>query len=440
MYQDSMIQMIHSYAVKLDQPLCAELLGLHQSFSKLPRFLKYKMDRFLHKNHKLPVIIEWKEGNQDEINRFSQRLSEQGSGRVRNHFERIGFCSAEITPSGLKELLPLSRQIHRIYLNRKVHVTLNSALQSANARKIVRSGLRLTGKGVTIAIIDTGIYPHPDLEGRIAGFTDFIGGQSEPYDDHGHGTHCAGDAAGSGKQSDGKYAGPAPESRIYGIKVLDKHGNGTIETILQGLEWCIRHNEICPEDPIDIISLSIGTLPEIYPSEIDDPVVKSVNAAWEAGITVCVSAGNEGPAAGTITSPGISSRVITVGALDDKQTPHNREDDEAALFSGRGPTPYGISKPDLLVPGARIVSLRAPRSYLDRTQKWNRVGDDYFELSGTSMATPICAGIAALIKQSQPGITPDGIKQRLLEGTDLWQGRDPNIYGAGYINAERSVP
>jgi serine protease AprX len=97
-------------------------------------------------------------------------------------------------------------------------------------------------------------------------------------------------------------------------------------------------------------------------------------------------------------------------------------------------------KPDILSPGVDIISLRSPNSYLDKFQKGNRVGSDYFSLSGTSMATPICAGIAALILQNNPNATPQEVKDLLKSGTDLWTERDPNIYGAGYINAENSVP
>lgn len=149
--------------------------------------------------------------------------------------------------------------------------------------------------------------------------------------------------------------------------------------------------------------------------------------------------GNSGPDAQTIASPGVSKKIITVGALDDRDTV-SREDDDVASYSSRGPTIYGQVKPDLLVPGTNITSLRSPGSFLDKAQKTNRVGTKYMTLSGTSMATPICAGIAALILQQAPGTEPDEVKQPLMDGTDLWKDRDPNVYGAGYINAEQSVP
>ncbi|MED4567143.1 S8 family serine peptidase, partial [Bacillus atrophaeus] len=118
----------------------------------------------------------------------------------------------------------------------------------------------------------------------------------------------------------------------------------------------------------------------------------------------------------------------------------SREDDIVASFSSRGPTVYGKEKPDILAPGVNIVSLRSPRSYIDKLQKSSRVGTQYFTMSGTSMATPICAGIAALILEHNPELTPDEVKELLKNGADKWSDNDPNIYGAGAVNAENSVP
>jgi serine protease AprX len=217
-------------------------------------------------------------------------------------------------------------------------------------------------------------------------------------------------------------------------------GSGSLETVMQGVDWCIQYNRNNPTNKIDIISMSLGSTAQTYANENEDPMVRIVEEAWSAGIAVCVAAGNEGPESTTIASPGISDQVITVGALDDKNTSETRNDDEVASFSSRGPTIYGVTKPDILAPGVNIVSLRSPNSYLDKLQKSNRVGDDYFVLSGTSMATPICAGIVALFKQQNPDIQPQEIKDLLKRGTNLWGDRDPNIYGAGYINADNSIP
>lgn len=344
------------------------------------------------------------------------------------------------TPNSLEEILKNCPSVKRVHLNREVRALLNIAVESAKAKNVVRNNQVLTGKGVKIAVIDTGIYPHQDLSGRITDFVDFINGRTDPYDDNGHGTHCAGDAAGDGTASAQKYRGPAPEADLVGVKVLNNVGSGSLETVMQGVDWCIQYNEDHPTKKIDIISMSLGSSPQTYDAENKDPMVQIVEEAWVAGIVVCVAAGNEGPDRNTIASPGISDQVITVGALDDRNTPETRTDDRIASFSSRGPTIYGEVKPDIVAPGVNIISLRSPNSYLDKLQKSNRVEGDYFTLSGTSMATPICAGVVALMKQQRPSLQPQEIKNMLKQGADLWRENDPNVYGAGYINAERSVP
>lgn len=160
--------------------------------------------------------------------------------------------------------------------------------------------------------------------------------------------------------------------------------------------------------------------------------------AWDQGIVVCVATGNSGPNSQTIASPAVSQKVITVGAFDDRNTPESN-DDIVAPFSSRGPTVYGETKPDILAPGVNIVSLRSPRSFLDKLDKSSRVDDDYTTLSGTSMATPICAGICALLLEHSPALTPDEVKTLLKENTSKWPGDDPMIYGAGAIDAEKAI-
>ncbi|OLS41055.1 S8 family peptidase [Bacillus sp. MRMR6] len=441
MFGYSMVQMVRAHADKLDKPVREEILNLYKPFKWTPCFLHNMFQRFLKFQKKLSVIIEFENGcyeaGCDEVKKV---MSNHFFNKVKRDFPRVSCCSAEVTPNGLEEMLTNCSHIRKIHSNREVHALLDTAVPSANAQNVTRNRTALTGKGVTVAVIDTGIYPHEDLSGRIVGFRDFINNRPDPYDDNGHGTHCAGDVAGNGAASEGRYMGPAPEANVIGVKVLNKMGSGSLETVMDGVEWCIQNNESNQENRIDIISMSLGSSAQSYGTENNDPMVKIVEEAWAAGIVVCVAAGNEGPESGTIASPGISDRVITVGALDDRNTPETRSDDDVAGFSSRGPTIYNVQKPDILAPGVNIISLRSPNSYLDKLQKSSRVENNYFVLSGTSMATPICAGIVALMKQQNPNQTPDDIKYNLLKGADLWTERDPNIYGSGYINAENSIP
>lgn len=441
MFGYSMVQLARTYANKLDRPLRQEILNLYKPFKWTPCFLHKMIEGGIKRGKKLSVIIEFeKDAYEAGCNQVDEIMNKHMKSRMKQHFSRINCSSADLTPKSLEEILLSCKSIKKIHLNRKVYALLDAAVPSAKAKNIVRNNTVLTGKGVKVAVIDTGIYAHQDLSGRISDFVDFINDRTDPYDDNGHGTHCAGDVAGNGSASSYKYVGPAPEAALVGVKVLDKMGSGSLETVMQGVEWCINYNENNQQDKIDIISMSLGSSPQSYTSENDDPMVKMVEEAWSAGIVVCVAAGNEGPESNTIASPGISNLVITVGALDDKNTAESRRDDSIASFSSRGPTMYGVTKPDIIAPGVNIVSLRSPNSYLDKLQKANRVDSHYFSLSGTSMATPICAGIVALIKQHNPSLLPEEIKMLLKNGADLWINENPNIYGAGYINAERSIP
>lgn len=441
MFGYSMVQMVRAYAGKLDRPLREEILTLYKSFKWTPCIFHKMFEGSIKYVKKLSLIVEFENGcYKTGLNEVKAVLNNHFRCAMRQNFPRISCSSLDVTPKALEEILSSCNNIRRVYLNREVRALLDVAVESVQAKNIIRNSTKLTGKGVNIAIVDTGIYPHQDLSGRITNFVDFINNRTEPYDDNGHGTHCAGDAAGNGAASSGAFAGPAPEANVIGVKVLDKIGSGSLETVMQGVDWCIDYNENNPEKKIDIISMSLGSTPQQFNNENDDPMVKIVEEALAAGIVVVVAAGNEGPNASSIASPGLSDEIITVGALDDRNTPETRNDDDVASFSSRGPTIYQQTKPDILAPGVNIVSLRSPNSYLDKFQKASRVGTVYFVLSGTSMATPICAGVVALMLEKEPNLTPQAVKTLLKNGTDLWKDRDPNIYGAGYINAENSVP
>ena len=172
--------------------------------------------------------------------------------------------------------------------------------------------LGLTGKGV-VAVLDTGIFPHRDFENRIVVFNDMLKRRFLPYDDNGHGTHISGIIGGKGLSSDGRYQGVAPECSLISVKVLDQKGNGFASDVLSGLKWVERHKQ---EYGIRIINISVGSFSKKGMSE-DSALVRGVDAAWDAGFVVVVAAGNNGPGQHTITTPGISRKVITVGCSDD---------------------------------------------------------------------------------------------------------------------------
>ncbi len=429
----SMVQTVRQYASKLDSPLRNKLVNLYRPFRWVPCFLHKPLEKSLKLTKRFPVIIEFEDGDcLSSVQEVEEIMKRTVFCEYKHYYSSISCCSVVATPAALEELLKNCHGIKKIHDDRTVQAFLNVATPTIGSNTLHQNGL--TGEGVTIAVLDTGIYTHPDLADRITTFVDFINNREQPYDDNGHGTHCAGDAAGNGTASNGLYMGPAPGANVIGVKVLDKLGSGSLSTVIAGVDWCIQNKE---RYGIDIISMSLGST--ATGPAADDPMVRAVERAWNAGIVVCVAAGNEGPRRGSIASPGISPRVITVGAMDDRNT-ESRDDDIIADFSSRGPTSDQAAKPDLLAPGVAIVSLRSPNSYLDKLQKSNRVANNYFVLSGTSMATPICAGAVALILQhlQSNGIpyTPDSVKLTLLNSVED-RGLHAYDQGRGYLDLNR---
>lgn len=275
---------------------------------------------------------------------------------------------------------------------------MDNANQTLGVDKLWAKGI--TGKDVVVAIIDTGIAPHPDVKDRIIAFHDLVNGRTEAYDDQGHGTHVAGITAGDGKSSEGRFKGVAPEAKLVGVKVLDGNGSGSFSDVIKGIQWAVENAKT---HNIKVINMSLGG--SVRQGYKDDPVAQAVEAAVAAGITPVIAAGNSGPRAGTIGTPAHAEHVITVGALDDKGT-LDRTDDGIASFSSRGPSRIDkLDKPDILAPGVNITSL-------------SNTGNGYRSLSGTSMATPFAAGVAALMIQAKPDITPERVKQMMIKTAD----------------------
>jgi len=298
---------------------------------------------------------------------------------------------------------------------------LHVANRSLNLDKLRAKGI--TGKNVTVAVIDSGIAPHADLEGRIVGFFDLVNQQSEAYDDNKHGTHVSGIIAGNGKNCKGVYMGAAPEANLVGIKVLDAEGKSDTATIIEGIQTAIEHKD---EFDIKVINISLGSAPETRYE--DDPKVQAVEKAIEAGITVVCAAGNSGPKVQPIGSPAVAPNVITVGAVDDKRTPE-RNDDQIAYFTSRGPTKFNqLPKPDIVAPGVKIAS-----TSLDMVK--------YIALSGTSMAAPMVTGSVALLYQVKPDLNPREAKELLMETAIPLPAPKltPIAQGKGMIDPEKAV-
>jgi serine protease AprX len=348
---------------------------------------------------------------------------------IKHQLPMINSVASRVSMNCLKKMCSW-HGIEKIYIDGIKKTSLYIATPSIGSTTVQKKQ-KLTGKGVNIAILDTGVYRHPDLTrpaNRIIGFKDFINHRKMPYDDNGHGTHIAGDAAGNGWMSKGKYKSPAPEAGIVGVKVLDRNGDGYDSTIIKGIEWCIANRKRLK---LRILSMSFGGT--VNSSCADDPLCQAVEKAIKAGLTVVIAAGNSGPRRGTIESPGTSPSAITVGAVDDRRT-LTQKDDRITWYSSRGPAPGGRKKPDLVAPGETIISLRAPRSKLDRELPYLRIAKDYFVLSGTSVSTPIVSGVIAQLLQRNPSLSPKQVKCILKKNT-FSLNLKPNTAGCGEINA-----
>ena len=302
----------------------------------------------------------------------------------------------------------------------------------------------LKGAGVTIAVVDSGVALHPDIQ-TLTAVVDVVGDPNpqaappeESVDPYGHGTHVAGIMVGNGSHSGGRMAGVASEASLVSVRVLDDLGRGMTSDVLAGLQWILEHKT---EYGIRVVNISLGH--PVFEPAADDPLVEAVDQLWDAGIVVVCSAGNRGRSGHvTITSPCNSRKVITIGATNHVHT-GPITDDNIATYSSRGPTAFDlVAKPDLVAPGNRIVSARSPGSRMDVLLPDRRVAADpehpevaeYFEMSGTSMASPIVAATAALMIEQDPSLTPATVKARLMMSARKAAFGDPLVSGAGYLD------
>lgn len=280
-------------------------------------------------------------------------------------------------------------------------------------------------KGITVAMLDTGVAFHPDFDHRIIEFKDFVNGKNRLYDDSGHGTHVAGCICGSGVVSNGRYKGIAPYSRLVVGKVLDYKGDGLIENMAQGIEWVLERKA---ELDIRVLNISIG-MGEKAEEERINRLLSLVERAWSEGLVVVCAAGNMGPEPMSLSPLGASRQVVTVGCHEGGY--FGNRDHLCENYSGRGPSPYAMKKPDLVAPGTDIISCNAG---IARRGRYYR--NAYVAKSGTSMATPIVSGAAALLLQKYPFYTNEQVKQK-LQYTAMDLNEPWNKQGWGMVRIDR---
>ena len=306
----------------------------------------------------------------------------------------------------------------------------------------------LTGAGIGVAVIDSGIGAHPDVASRVRLSLDFTEGDESVADGYGHGTHIAGIIAGSGagsrSASGTAYVGMAPAAELISLRVLGSDGTGYVSDVIEAIEWAIANQH---RHKIRVLNLSLGHFPS---SEYaDDPMAQAVERAVASGLVVVASAGNLGktadgtPVIGAVVSPGFTPGALTVGALNTKATVV-RSDDGVATYSSRGPVgdPDDPStweiKPDLVAPGNAITSAGLAGSYLfenfPERQVTGENGGNYLVLSGSSMATAVVSGAVAQLLQAQPRLTPAEVKFALQFTAERLDGFGLIEQGAGSLN------
>ena len=319
----------------------------------------------------------------------------------------------------------------------------NDYLATIGAQDVSQGGL--DGAGMTVAVFDSGIYGHPDLDfgNKIVFSVDFTSGEAvitdRNQDGYGHGTHVAGLIAGDGRSSGGLYRGVAPRASLIDVKVLGDDGAGRVSNLIAAIEWVTEHRQ---QLDVRVANFSVST-PAFEPY-YEDPLCEAVKEMTHAGITVVASSGNLGKLEGypkiwgTVTSPGTSPYVIIAYPLNHKGTA-DRSDDVATSYGSRGPSlgTY-LWKPDLAAPGNRITSLVSPESFLAAERYDSRIGNHYLEMSGSSMAVPLVSGSALLLLQAEPRLSPFGIKQALLASATHDAQAHPLEQGRGTLNLRRA--
>ena len=270
-----------------------------------------------------------------------------------------------------------------------------------------------TGKNVCVCVLDTGIYPHIDFKDRIIGFQDFVGKHMLPYDDNSHGTHVSGIIGGDGSASGGRIRGIAPECSLVALKILDRYGNGKKRDVLRAFDWILKNKDTYR---IQVVNISIGTT--CREKQDHRQLIEGVERLWDAGLVVVAAAGNQGPRSGSVTAPGSSRKIITVGSSDLLTG--------RTAISGRGPTSECICKPDLVAPGNRVTSCAPGLPYTYRIK------------SGTSMSTPLVSGGIACLLEKEPQLSNVEVKMLLRESTDD-MGLPRNQQGWGKFNCEKLI-
>jgi len=368
-------------------------------FSKVdPEIKKYLA---LKKVNSIPVIVTFKRCYDAEK---ESRLKRAGF-KIKYHLPFLNGVTGKIRADSFDSIRFLV-VIDKIYFD-GIACLMGSTDNKEQYRETSSAdALHLSGKGVTVAFIDSGVYPHPDLilpRNRIAAFKDFVNGIDYPYDDNGHGTACIGAAFGA--SVDGSFRSVAYDCNIVCSKAFNSLGYGLFSDILAAMQWIY---EIKEKHNIRILVLPFGSC---CVQRHFDIISLAVERLWKSGLFVCTCTGNLGPYEGSITSPGNCPSSFTTGACAD-----SGGSVRVAYFSGRGPVEGKVEKPDAVMRGYKVTGLNADTSYIPgsgHTPGTKLKLRHYTEISGSSAAASMVAASAALLYQKKPGLSPEDMKSAL---------------------------
>jgi serine protease AprX len=377
-----------------------------------------------------------------DLNDVIRDLHNQGINRVKR-VPIVHGVSATLTPAGIR-YFAADPNVFRIVYDAPVRLmdTALSAAALATAYPAVDNAVAewgnplapLTGMGVGVAVIDSGIAQHSDFASRVTVNLNFCSTATSPADQFGHGTVVAGIIGGNGTASNGQYIGIAPQVTLLNLRVNDATGAAATSDIMNAILWVVNN-----QSTFNIRVLNLSLISSVAESYTTSPLDAAVEYAWLKGIAVVVAAGNLGPNS-ALYAPANDPYVITVGATDDAGTV-TAADDTLAAFSSYGVTQDGFIKPDLVAPGRHLVSTVAAGSTIATTYPQNLVGTQYVMLSGTSVAAPQVSGIAALYLEAHQGIRPGqlkGVLKTTAHGFGLL-GTVPVGAGAGYADAVAAI-
>ena len=378
----------------------------------------------LKKVKSIPVIIIFRRPIEAQIEARLKRLGL----KVKYHLPFLNAITGKIHVSNFDSISSVV-EISKIYFDGTACLMGSSSHKEHPMENSGAAAFHLSGKGISAAFIDSGVYPHPDLvkpRNRIVAFKDYVNDIDEPYDDYGHGTACIGAAFGA--SLDGKFKSAAYDCNIICAKAFNSLGYGCYSDILAAMQWICSIRE---KNNIRVIVLPFGCC-KVHNNF--DIIGLATESLWKDGFFVSTCSGNLGPHEASMTSPGACPSSFTTGACTTSDTAP-----KVSPFSGRGPVRSKVDKPDAVMQGYKVATLTADTNYIPRSKSYLQAklpGQHYTDISGTSVAASITAAAAVLLYQKKPNLSPEDMKS-ILKRLCTSINELKSAQGAGMIDIKK---